>query len=101
MYLVQLLVPLQDNAGEPYAPELLRELAQALTKAFGGVTAYTRSPAKGQWVNQDRVERDDIVAIEVMVEQLDRPWWSSFRKDLEVRLKQRDIVIRAQPMERL
>jgi hypothetical protein len=38
---------------------------------------------------------------EVMVEGLDRQWWSSYRSALEARFGQRELVVRAFPLERL
>jgi hypothetical protein len=91
MHLVQLLLPLYDEA-----------VAHDLTERFGGLTAYTRAPAKGVWKPPSGgTERDDIVVYEVMVEVLDRPWWARYRVELEARLQQKEIVIRAHAIERL
>lgn len=38
---------------------------------------------------------------EVMTEQLDRAWWADYRRALEVRFQQEEVVVRAQSMERL
>jgi uncharacterized protein YihD (DUF1040 family) len=39
--------------------------------------------------------RDDIVIYEVMCEDLDREWWTGFRKDLERRFRQQNLIVRA------
>jgi hypothetical protein len=35
------------------------------------------------------------VIFEVMTDDLDRVWWSGFRKDLERRFRQENVVVRA------
>ena len=63
---------------------------------FGGLTAYTRAPAEGVWESGTTVRRDDIIVVEVMVDSLDRVWWSAYRGDLERLFRQDQIVVRAQ-----
>jgi hypothetical protein len=102
MYLVQLLLPLSDNEGRPFAAQLYRRVRDELTDRFGGLTAFTRAPAQGLW--QDRpgdTVRDEIVVYEVMVERLDYAWWRSYRTELERSFRQDELVIRAQAVERL
>ena len=90
MHLVQILLPL---VGER---EVFDEVMHELTERFGGVTAYTRAPAAGLWKNAaDSTERDDIIVVEVMVEELDKPWWARYRRDLEKRLRQKELIVRA------
>jgi hypothetical protein len=103
MYLVQLLLPVYDNAGKPFPASHYAAVRGELAERFGGFTAYTRAPAEGLWKDDDggQAARDDIVVYEVMVEQLDRAWWGRFRADLERRFAQQELVVRAQPIERL
>ena len=101
MHLIQLLMPIADNAGHPYSLEFWTILNRTLTAQFGGVTVYSRSPAKGQWIDSSHIERDDVVVVEVMTEVLDRGWWASFRRSLEREMGQKELVIRAQFIERL
>lgn len=102
MHLVQLLLPVCDNAGRPFAPCLYEEIRRALTTRFGGVTAYARAPAHGSFADQSgRVTSDDIVVLEVMCSALDRDFWERYRAELTERFAQDDLVIRALPMERL
>lgn len=90
MHLVQLLLP---AAGEP---GVFEAVMHELTERFGGVTAYTRAPAAGVWKNPSAAtERDDIVVVEVMVGDLDKAWWARYRSNLEQRLNQKEIVVRA------
>ena len=95
MHLVQLLLPLNDSLGQPYGDEVLRTINATLASQFGGVTAFLRSPAKGRWINNHKVERDDVVVVEVMASILDHAWWASFRSKLENTLDQKEIVLRA------
>jgi hypothetical protein len=102
VHLVQLLLPLSDAEGRPFPRRHYDGLALQLTERFGGITAYTRSPAAGLWESGDgeRV-RDQVIVYEVMVHDLDRAWWAALREQLESRFAQDEIVIRAQPIERL
>jgi hypothetical protein len=102
VYLVQLLLPLYDNSGRRVPHERFAQVRDELTERYGGVTAYLRSPAQGTWkVDSGAVDRDEVVMCEVMVEDLDRAWWSSYRLTLEKRFDQQEMVVRASPFERL
>jgi hypothetical protein len=100
MHLVQILLPLTDNDGVPFAPELYRKLAAELTERFGGLTAFTRAPAEGHWqAGGGSVAADEIVIFEVMAETLERHWWRDCRADLEQRFRQDTIVVRVSQVE--
>ena len=102
MHLVQILLPLRDNDGKPFPRDWLDEVRQALTERFGGVTAHLRAPAAGAWKDEEGdVARDDVVIVEVMDDALDRGWWAEYRRALERRFRQEEIVIRATELERL
>ena len=102
MFLVQLLLPIRDEAGTPFPREHYDTLARELTDRFGGVTAYTRAPASGLWEEPSGEKvRDDVVIYEVMVEMLDAKWWAGVRQRLEARFTQQELVIRALKMRRL
>ena len=96
MHLVQILLPLYDNAGAPLPRELFSRVREELTGAFGGLTAFTRAPAEGLWKDGGETTRDDIVVFEVMAERLDESWWRAYRGELEKRFRQDEIVVRAQ-----
>ena len=102
MFLVQLLLPLYDNSGQRVPRERFVQLRDELTEKYGGVTAFLRSPAQGAWKESSgAVDLDEIVMCEVMVEALDRDWWAAYRKTLEERFGQRELIARAVPLERL
>ena len=101
MHLVQILLPLRDNEGRAFPPDLYGEVRRTLKERFGGMTAYSRAPAEGSWKDGEETVRDDIVVLEVMADELDAPWWSGYRADLEARFQQDVIVIRAQRFHQL
>ncbi|HXT18928.1 MAG TPA: hypothetical protein VN706_25100 [Gemmatimonadaceae bacterium] len=103
MNLVQLLLPLFDNEGKRQPEELFRRVRGELTERFGGLTEHTRAPAHGLWQDDDtgRTNQDDIVVYEVMVDDIDRDWWRRYRNDLEGAFRQKELVIRAQPLDLL
>ena len=71
-----------------------------LVKEFDGVTAYLRSPAQGAWIAPDgRVERDEVVMVEVLVETFDRAWWRTYERTLAARFQQDVIHSRALPAD--
>lgn len=98
-HLVQILLPLVDGDGAPIDPLEFEALSERLTAEYGGITAYTRSPAEGRWRNDDLVQRDEIVVFEVLVRRLDVSWWKAFRVGLEGRFKQNSVLILAHPVD--
>lgn len=102
MHLVQILLPLRDDDDRTFPRADFDRVNQELTDRFGGVTAYLRSPASGAWRELGgEVARDDVAIVEVMDDSLDRAWWTAFRRDLERRFRQEEVVIRANEAERL
>jgi hypothetical protein len=102
MHLVQLLLPLYDPAGEHLDGALFDQVARELTEHFGGVTAYARAPATGLWKEHPgKTTRDEIVVYEAMVGTLDPEWWAAYRRVLEKRFAQEEVVIRALAIQRL
>ncbi|WP_027602130.1 MULTISPECIES: hypothetical protein [Pseudomonas] len=102
MYLIQLLLPLNDNDGQRLPGALFQEVREELVARFGGLTAFSRAPVEGLCQDEaERVEDDELLVYEVMTEALDRAWWADYRRQLEAAFRQREILIRAQPTERL
>ena len=101
MHLIAVLLPLYDNGGHPLSRELFAQVAAELTGAFGGLTAHTRAPAQGLWRPDEHPQptRDDIVIYEVMVENIDRDWWTNYRTRLEQRFRQEQVLIRAHEVD--
>ena len=102
MYLVQLLLPLQDNAGVSFPKETFAAVHRELTERFGGVTSYLRSPARGAFEDdKGQVMHDDIVIVEIMCDALDREFWGGYRDQLTRTFKQEELVVRALAFESL
>jgi len=102
VYLIQVLLPLRDNAGEPFAHAEFERVRRELTERFGGVTFYARSPAVGIWKDDDGdVDRDEIVVAEVMAQGEDGAWWRAYRGELERRFRQEEMVVRSMTCELL
>lgn len=96
--LVQLLLPVYDNAGQPQPARLFRAVNGKLLREFGGVTAYTQSPALGLWKDRDdaerKVSRDAVVVYEVMAAGVDTDFWKKYKQLLKKQFRQEEIVIR-------
>ena len=101
-HLVQVLLPTHRRNGAPVASEEFARVRVELTERFGGVTAYSRSPATGLWKRDDEeIERDQVIMIEVVVEVFDREWWARYREQLETRFGQEVVHARALAMEQI
>ena len=101
-YCVEILLPLSGPDGAPHPREPFDALKAQLVGAFGGLTAFTRSPAEGLWdAGGEGVDRDRIVIFEVMAERIDAAWWGKLREQLERDFRQQEVVIRAHEIRRL
>lgn len=94
MYLIQILLPRADNNGKSFPRAMFDQIKKDLTAAYGGVTAYVRSPAEGLWAEKGTTAADDVILFEVMAEKLDQVEWRSRRSSLEHLFRQERIVIR-------
>ncbi len=102
MHLVDILLPRMDNSGEPFAAHEFDRVREELVSRFGGVTAFLRSPASGLWHDDSgALCSDEIVIFEVMTQELDKEWWKAYRRQLEKRFRQKEIMMRAVAVERL
>jgi hypothetical protein len=102
MHLVQLLLPLHDNHKQAFPSAYFNKVREDLTNRFGGVTAFVRSPAVGLWKeNSAEINRDEVVMFEVLTEQLDKDWWADYRKQLQDRFRQEELLVWASNITRL
>ncbi|MFC7513481.1 hypothetical protein ACFQUU_00535 [Herbaspirillum sp. GCM10030257] len=99
MHLVQIFLPLYDNAGNRLPPHLFTATRDEMMDRFGGMTSYNRVPASGLWQDEGKTVHDDLVIYEVMTEPLDMAWWRHYRGQLEHRFSQDTILIRVQWIE--
>src|SRR5688572_9125072 len=91
-----MLLPTRSAAGAAFADELVRRTREELIERFGGLTAYTRSPATGVWTSPDGdVEEDKVVMIEVLSGRFEKDWWRSYAETLKQRFEQETIHVRA------
>jgi len=96
-YLVEILLPVTGDDGRT----VLERVRNELTEAFGGVTMHLNAPAEGLWENDGDVDRDRIVVVDIMTDELDRQWWKAYRRELEIRIGQEEIVVCATEICRL
>lgn len=103
MYLIQILIPVFDNAGHRFARDTFETVRAELLERFGGLTAFVQSPALGLWTDAQSgtTARDDMILVEVMADTVDRVWWAGYRTRLEHRFRQDEIVVRALACERI
>jgi hypothetical protein len=97
--LVQIFLPLYDNAGKRLPKALYSRERDRLVERYGGLTAHMQSPAQGLWKTGQRVKRDDLVIFEVMIRRVDRKWWMEYRHRLEKRFKQKTLLVRVQDVK--
>jgi hypothetical protein len=98
-FVVQILLP-SPGGGKTAGEVELGQTRAELVERYDGVTAYLRSPAQGAWTAPDgRIERDDVIMIEVVVDTFDRAWWHAYARRLAGRFHQDTIHIRALPAE--
>jgi hypothetical protein len=97
MQIVEVFMPLETGSGVPVEPEIIEGIVGGLADRFGGATAFTRTPAEGLWDQGDRIQKDRIVIIEVMVEEVNEVWWKDYRGRLEAEFEQDEVLIRVTP----
>lgn len=95
MHVVEIFLPLYDNGGRRFAQEPYVQVRRELMERFGGLTAFSRSPAEGLWESEGGTDRDEIVIFEVMTDAFEPGWWADYRRRLEDRFAQDAILIRA------
>ena len=102
-HLIQILLPITANDGSPLPNAMFTRVRAELTERFGGVTAYSRSPATGLWKRDenDAIERDQVIMVEVVVDVFDKDWWAGYREQLEARFGQEEVHARALAMEQI
>ncbi len=103
MHLIQILIPVFDNAGQRFDQSFFESVRAHLIERFGGLTAFVQSPALGLWkdAKSDTTTQDSMILIEVMSDKLDHAWWSSYRRELEMVFRQDEIVIRTMTCQRI
>ncbi|MFZ3485409.1 hypothetical protein [Sphingomonas sp. 3-13AW] len=95
-WLVELFLPTTTNDGTPFPREAFGRVRDELLEAFGGVTLFSRNPAEGLWAEGEGegAARDEVLTAEVMTDRVDPRWWADYRRDLEERFSQEEILMR-------
>lgn len=101
MILVEIFLPLIDGENWGAGDGAFQEIRMELVAKFGGLTMYSRAPARGYYRTDGKVDRDDIVVLEVMTDAIDREWWRGYRTSIERRLRQEEVLVRAREVEKL
>jgi hypothetical protein len=102
MHLIQLLLPLHDNDKQKFPAEYFDSVRSDLIDRFGGVTAFLRAPAVGLWKgNDDDVSLDEVVMFEVMSPDLDEEWWHDYRRRLQKKFRQEELLVWAAKVTKL
>ena len=97
MHLIQIFIPLLDNKERAFSKAHYAHIRETLTKKFGGLTAYNRTPAEGLWKDEHNTAHpDEMVIFEVMANELDGPWWQAYKQQLKYTFSQDEIIIRVQ-----
>ena len=102
MYLVQIFLPLYNNAGKRFPKKLYGEVRNTLVARFGGLTVYSRAPASGLWEKKaGETIHDEMIIFEIMTKKLGASWWRKYRGSLEKRFEQDQVIVRAQTFQLL
>ena len=101
-HVVEIFLPLKDREGRAQPPEAFTQTRDELVGRFGGLTAFTRSPAEGLWEPRPgEREKDEVVIFEVLADRIDRDRWAEYRRRLQERFGQDEILIRAHAVDKL
>jgi hypothetical protein len=101
LYLIEIFLPLADNDGRRFSKDMFAQCQDEMVGKFGGVTLYARSPAEGIISDDGKKIRDELVIMEINAHELDRMWWTQYRRTLEQRFAQDEILIRATSISKL
>ena len=94
MHLVQLLLPLYNGKAEAFPSTLYEQVKKELSQQFGGLTAYTGSPASGIWKDGEKIVKDDIYVYEIMLQEIDKNYWATYKSKLQLIFEQEELIIR-------
>lgn len=99
MFMARFYLPLRDNAGDAFSPQMFRQVEEELSSRFGGVTAHLEAPASWLWREAGRTHADEVAIFEVILEAVDRGWWTEFRARLERDFRQKRILMTLQAVD--
>lgn len=88
----EIYLPTVFNDGTPVAPAAFDRVKELLTRAFGGYT-HLRQRNEGAWSIGGVTFRDEVTIIRVLDDGSSKFDMRHFKTDLEVRFKQKSILI--------
>ena len=92
--LVQLFVPLYDQAGKAFPENYYTKLTARLKEKFGGVTIYSRSPATGLWKQEGaKTVQDKLLIYEILSSTIDNSYWQELKVQLEKQFNQDELLV--------
>lgn len=95
MLLLQILLPIKDEKGDPFPEHYFTDLREELAIKFGGITIYSRSQAKGLWKESgSSLVTDEMIINEIMMQEVDLPYWQAQKLRLQELLRQDEILMR-------
>lgn len=98
--LVEIFLPLYDGNGEVFPEKSYAELREELTAKFGGLTEYSRYPARGYWKpDEGKARKDELMVFEVMCTEIETEFWNNLKLRLLKIFKQDTIIIRCSKIE--
>ena len=98
--LFQIYLPRNQENGKPFSGEMFEKVKTELTDRFGGLTMYTRAPAKGLWKEEgEKTLSDDILIYEVLATAYDEEFWKAYKTKLEKTFKQDEVLIRCSTIQ--
>lgn len=98
---VEIFLPTVDGGGGAIELQTFQAIKARLADRYGGVTAHLQAPAEGLWSDKGRMDDDQVVILEVMVDELDPAEWAGLQGELEAQFEQQEILIRASEVQRL
>ncbi|MEA2879205.1 MAG: hypothetical protein QOF14_4401 [Hyphomicrobiales bacterium] len=98
MRLVEILLPVNDNAGRAFEASKFAAVRNGKIRWRNGFHPRSRT-------GDQRLRRQDparrYVIMEVMTDRLDQDWWAAYRQNLECEFAEDEIIIRATAMTKL
>lgn len=94
MNVIEVFLPLDTGPDLPISLEAIEGLVAGLADRFGGATAFTREPADGLWKTRTSMQRDRIIIVEVVVDEVDQDFWQAYKRRLEQEFAQDEVMIR-------
>jgi inorganic pyrophosphatase len=93
--LIQIYLPLIGENSKPFPQKFYQGIKDELTAKFGGLTIYSQAPAKGLWKeDQNKTVSDELVIFEIMAFGIEQEFWLPYKKKLEKKFQQDEILIR-------